>query len=138
MARRGKKRPARAKTSLVARARKAVSRVAKKVTSRVRSMKSRTAAPATTPRKAPKAVKMKTVRPPRRAADIPIDVLNRTYSPKQTSLKSPFRITGDERQRDQEFASGYADERWNEEDQLTNKSGDPRIGTHGRRYEPNE
>jgi hypothetical protein len=41
-------------------------------------------------------------------------------------------------QRDQESALGVADERWNDEDRLTNKSGDPRIGTHGRTYEPGE
>ncbi|HEY8849479.1 MAG TPA: hypothetical protein VIO12_09310 [Thermoanaerobaculia bacterium] len=138
MARRGQKKPATAKSSRVARARKAVSRIAKKLTSRVRSMKSRAAAPAATPRQASKAAKPKAARAPRRSTGIPIDALNPTYSPTQASLKSPFRITGDERQRDQEIASGYADERWNEEDRLTNKSGDPRIGTHGRRYEPNE
>ena len=137
MTRRGKKRPT-AKSSLVARARQAVSRLAKKVTSRVRSTKPRAAAAAAPPRKASKAAKPKAARAPRRSADIPIDVLNPTYSPTQANLKSPFRITGDERQRDQEIASGYADERWSEEDRLTNKSGDPRIGTHGRRYEPNE
>jgi hypothetical protein len=138
MARRGKKQPATAKSSRVARARKAVSRIAKKVTSRVRSMKSRAAVPATTPRKASKAAKPKAARAPRRSADIPIDVLNRMYTPTQTSLKASFRSTGEDHQRDQEFAAGYADERWNEEDRLTNKSGDPRIGTHGRQYEPNE
>ena len=60
------------------------------------------------------------------------------YTPNQTSLKASFRSTGEDRQRDQEFASGYADERWNDEDHFTNKSGDPRIGTHGRSYEPDE
>ncbi len=30
------------------------------------------------------------------------------------------------------------DERWNDEDLFTNKSGDPRIGTHRRTYEPAE
>src|ERR1700682_472510 len=105
MAQRGKRKPA------AARARKAVSRVAKKVMSRVRSAK-------------PKAA-----RPPRRPADIPIDVRTRTYTPTQTSLKAPFRITGEDRQRDQEYVSGYAEERFSEEDRLTNKSGDPRIGT---------
>jgi hypothetical protein len=138
MAQRVKKRPAAAKSSRIARARKAVSRIAKKVTSRIRSMKSRTAAPAATPRKASKTAKPKAARAPRRSADVPIDVLNQMYTPTQTSLKTPFRITGEERQRDQEFASGYTEERWNEEDRETNKSGDPRIGTHGRRYEPNE
>ena len=119
-------------------ARKAVSRFAKKVMSRVRSVKRRAAAPAAKPRKAPKAAKPKAARTPRRSTDIPIDALNRTYTPTQTSLKAPFRITGEDRQRDQEYVSGYAEERFSEEDRLTNKSGDPRIGTHGRRYEPNE
>ena len=134
MARREKK----TKSSPAARARKAVSRVTKKVTSRLRSVKSRGAAPVTTPGKMSKVAKTKAVRPPRRSPDIPIDVLNRAYTPTQTSLKAPFRIKGTDQQRDQEYASGYADERWNDEDRLTNKSGDPRIGTHGRRYEPNE
>ena len=33
---------------------------------------------------------------------------------------------------------GVSDERWNDEDRFTNKSGDPRIGTHRRTYEPAE
>lgn len=78
------------------------------------------------------------VRRPRREADIPLDQLARTYTPTQTSLKAPFRATGTDRQRDQEYAGGFADDRWNDEDHFTNKSGDPRIGTHGRTYEPGE
>lgn len=70
--------------------------------------------------------------------DIPLEVLDRTYTPPQTSLKASFRADGEDRQRDQELAGGYADERWNDEDHFTNKSGDPRIGTHHRKYEPNE
>ncbi len=79
-----------------------------------------------------------TSRRPRPQADVPMDLTSQTYIPTQTSLKGPFRATGDDRQRDQEFADGYADERWNDEDRLTNKSGDPRIGTHRRSYEPAE
>ena len=71
-------------------------------------------------------------------ADIPFDALTGSYTPTQTSLKAPFRADGADRQKDQEFANGVADERWNDEDRLTNKSGDPRIGTHGRTYEPGE
>jgi hypothetical protein len=71
-------------------------------------------------------------------SDIPIDQLANDYSPSQTALKSPFRADGRDQQRDQEFASGSVDERWNDEDRFTNKSGDPRIGTHGRSYEPGE
>jgi hypothetical protein len=77
-------------------------------------------------------------RRPQREADIPLDRIENAYTPTQTSLKAPFRASGADRQRDQEFASGVADERWNEEDRYTNKSGDPRIGTHGRTYEPGE
>jgi len=58
-----------------------------------------------------------------------------SYTPKQTGLKTSFRATGKEQQRDQELAGGFADERWNDEDRYTNKSGDPRIGTHHRKYE---
>ena len=76
--------------------------------------------------------------PRRVATDIPMDRLDDVYSPTQTSLKAPFRADGADHQRDQEFANGLADDRWNDEDRFTNKSGDPRIGTHGRTYEPGE
>lgn len=74
----------------------------------------------------------------RREADIPLEQLAGTYTPTQTSLKASFRADGADRHRDQEFANGAGDARWNDEDRLTNKSGDPRIGTHGRTYEPGE
>lgn len=77
-------------------------------------------------------------RPARLKTDIPIDQLEKAYTPTQTSVKTGFRATGADHQRDQEFANGVADTRWNDEDRLTNKSGDPRIGTHGRTYEPGE
>jgi hypothetical protein len=74
----------------------------------------------------------------RREADIPLDVIGRTYTPPFTGGKAGFRSDGADHQNDQEFAYGVADERWNDEDRLTNKSGDPRIGTHRRTYEPVE
>ena len=77
-------------------------------------------------------------RHPRRDADIPLDRIEGAYTPTQTSLKAPFRADGNDRQRDQEFARGVDDNHWNDEDRFTNKSGDPRIGTHGRTYEPGE
>lgn len=89
----------------------------------------------------PRITQARTPRPehPRRTeSDIPFDRLDRAYTPTQTSLKASFRATGADRQRDQEFADGYADDRWNDEDRATNKSGDSRIGTHGRTYEPGE
>jgi hypothetical protein len=80
----------------------------------------------------------KRTRPARPQTDIPIDQLEKAYMPTQTSMKAGFRESGADHQRDQEFAKGAADTRWNDEDRLTNKSGDPRIGTHGRTYEPGE
>jgi hypothetical protein len=77
-------------------------------------------------------------RPIRRNTDIPMEQLDRSHSPAQTSLKAPFRATGADQQRDQEFANGVGDARWNDEDHYTNSSGDPRIGTHRRSYEPGE
>lgn len=74
----------------------------------------------------------------RREADIPLDVIANTYTPPFTGGKAGFRSDGADHQNDQEFAYGHADERWNDEDRLTNKSGDPRIGTHRRTYEPGE
>jgi len=76
-------------------------------------------------------------RPKKIQSDIALDSLG-GYMPTQTSLKSSFRATGADQQRDQEFALGVTDERWNDEDRFTNKSGNPRIGTHGRTYEPEE
>jgi hypothetical protein len=128
--------------SRIARAGNAVRNAAKKVGARLRpakrqkqETKATPAARAAAPRKARES---RPARPQQRTADVPLDILNRTYTPKQTSLKASFRASGDERQRDQEFAGGFADERFNDEDRYTNKSGDPRIGTHHRRYEPGE
>lgn len=79
-----------------------------------------------------------TARSTRRQTDIPMDVLDRTYTPPLTSSKASFRSDGADHERDQEFAYGVADDRWNDEDRYTNKSGDPRIGTRGRTYETAE
>ena len=133
------KRPARRKkASPVTRVRKAVSRAARKVAAR-RPARRRKEPVTAEPRPSPKKRVLPTpARAPKRRPDIPIEILQQMYTPNQTSLKASFRSTGEDRQRDQEFASGYADERWNDEDHFTNKSGDPRIGTHGRSYEPDE
>lgn len=135
MARRASSSPKKA----VSRVAGAAKKVVRKVAARGRSSKPAKpveAKPAT--KKSKPRTQAATTRRRRAEPDIPLDVLNRTYTPKQTSLKAPFRATGAERQRDQELAGGFADERWNDEDRFTNKSGDPRIGTHGRRYEPGE
>lgn len=73
--------------------------------------------------------------PARREPDVPLDVLQREYIPPLTSSKTSFRNNGADHQRDQD---AVAADRWNDEDHFTNKSGDPRIGTHQRTYEPNE
>lgn len=80
---------------------------------------------------------VQTARPPRRQADIPFDVLDNVYIPPATSSKASFRSDGVDHQRDQELV-GRAENEWNDEDRYTNKSGDPRIGTHRRQYEPEE
>lgn len=73
-----------------------------------------------------------------RQTDIPLDVLDRSYTPPVTSSKASFRSDGADHHNDQEFGRGISDDRWNDEDRFTNKSGDPRIGTHRRTYEPDE
>lgn len=98
-----------------------------------------TAAAAPAPaQRARKAAPKTTARPTKREADIPLDVLDRAYTPPVTSSKASFRSDGADHQHDQEFSRGVADDRWNDEDHFTNKSGDPRIGTRRRTYEANE
>jgi hypothetical protein len=112
----------------------AVKSTAKKVTAKLRPRKAATkpaAAKAAPSRKAAPA----TARKRRPQSDVEMESLSKAYTPTQTSLKGPFRASGADRQRDQEKVG---DDRWNDEDRLTNKSGDPRIGTHGRTYEPGE
>lgn len=75
---------------------------------------------------------------PHATSDVPLDQLATAYQPAQTSLKSSFRADGADRERDQEYVTGAGDGTWNDEDRFTNRSGDPRIGTHGRTYEPGE
>jgi hypothetical protein len=77
-------------------------------------------------------------RPARRESDIPLDVLDRAYTPPVTSSKASFRSDGADKQQDQDLTPDAAGARWNDEDHYTNKSGDPRIGTRGRTYEANE
>lgn len=95
------------------------------------------AAPAAQPQRTPKAAPA-TARYPRREADIPLDVLDRAYTPQLTSSKAGFRSDGADHGHDQDFSRGVADADWKDEDHFTNKSGDPRIGTRQRTYEPTE
>jgi hypothetical protein len=90
-----------------------------------------TAPKAATPHNPPRA------RATRRTSDVPLDLLADVYTPSQTSLHGSFRSDGADQQNDQEvpFAAGDGFEN---EDHFTNKSGDTRIGMHGRTNEPGE
>lgn len=125
------------------RAASAVGRAVAKITGRGKSAKAAKPTQQATDHDAQPATRRKAAgqtaaRAPRRDSDIPMNQIDATYTPTQTSLKGPFRTSGDDRHRDQEFATGAGHDRWNDEDRLTNKSGDPRIGTHNRTYEPGE
>ena len=124
------------KSSRLARMRGAVARTAQRLTSKFRREKSEVTLQTQSPRRQSAASGQ--ARPRRPQTDVPFDLINSVYSPTQTSLKGPFRADGSDHQADQELAGGYIDERWNDEDRFTNKTGDPRIGTHGRSYEPGE
>jgi hypothetical protein len=131
-----------ARKGAVRRAGTAIARTAKKLTSKLHPgkrtkaepVKARATTRATPKVKTARATPRPAARPTKRTTDIPLDVVARTYTPNQTSLKTPFRADGSDRQRDQDLPG----EGWNDEDHYTNKSGDPRIGTHGRAYEPGE
>ena len=71
-------------------------------------------------------------RPVQRTSDIPMEAIENAYTPPITSSKASFRSDGADHARDQDFITYASEDRWNDEDRLTNKSGDPRIGTHGR------
>src|SRR2546423_494459 len=89
-------------------AKAAIGRAAKKVTKRLQPPGKSAAPSGGTPRpaKVKKRSTAKASRPTQRETDIPMDVLNKTYTPKQTSLKASFRADGKDRSRDQELASG--------------------------------
>lgn len=111
----------------------------KRVFARGRSEEEAVTAETATPveASAPRTAAAGTSRTVRRQTDVPLDVLD-SYTPPATSSKSSFRSDGADHQQDQEFSLGVDESRWNDEDHFTNKSGDPRIGTRHRTYEPAE
>lgn len=131
--------------SAVKRAGGAVARTARKLATKLDPRKHAKVAAAPAAKKAkaakPEAAPAKTspgpARPMRRESDVPMDVIAQSYAPSQTSIKTSFRSDGADHERDQELPPG-AGERFENEDHFTNKSGDSRIGTHGRTYEPGE
>ncbi|MEA2165313.1 MAG: hypothetical protein QOK37_3440 [Thermoanaerobaculia bacterium] len=123
--------------SAVKRAGSAIARTARKLTMKLNPLK-RAAKPAEKPARVakPKAPAA-TARATKRQSDVPIDLLAQSYAPSQTSIKTSFRSDGADHHNDQEIPFG-TDERFENEDHFTNRSGDARIGTHGRSYEPGE
>ncbi|HEV7424850.1 MAG TPA: hypothetical protein VGQ46_00685 [Thermoanaerobaculia bacterium] len=122
--------------SVVSKAGGAIARTARKLTSKLNPLK-RSAKAGAAKAKVNAKPKGATARTKEIRADVPLDLIASTYSPKQTSLETSFRSDGADQQHDQEMPMGGAD-RWQDEDHFTNKSGDTRIGTHGRSYEPGE
>jgi hypothetical protein len=122
--------------SAISKAGGAIARTARKLTAKLNPRKraAKTAEAARTKAAKPKTATARAKQP---RTDVPLDLIASTYSPKQTSLKTSFRSDGADRQHDQEMPVGTPD-RWQDEDHFTNKSGDARIGTHGRSYEPGE
>jgi hypothetical protein len=156
----GRQMPQKQGKSAVKRAGGAVARTARKLATKLDPRKRAKVAAAPKAKKAkaakPKAVQTKTAKtktaktnvaptkasptPPRivrRESDVPMDAIAQEYAPHQTSIKTSFRSDGSDHERDQELPPG-AGERFENEDHFTNKSGDARIGTHGRTYEPGE
>jgi hypothetical protein len=123
--------------SAISKAGGAIARTARKLTAKL-NPRNRSAKPAeAATRKVIAKPQTATARAKQPRTDIPLDLVESTYSPKQTSLKTSFRSDGADQQDDQEMPIGAAG-RWQDEDHFTNKSGDARIGTHGRSYEPGE
>ena len=124
--------------SAVRKAGGAIARTARKLTAKLDPRK-RSAAKKTAEAAKKKAAKPQTAtaRAKQPRTDVALDLIANTYSPRQTSVKASFRSDGSDQQLDQEMPIGGAD-RWQDEDHFTNKSGDARIGTHGRTYEPGE
>jgi hypothetical protein len=124
-----------------------VARTARKLTTkpnpRKRVAKAKKAPVARAKKKAPEpqAAKPKrnptAARPLQRTSDVPLDLLSDAYVPKQTNMKTSFRSDGADQQSDQEISPGEVD-RFRDEDHFTNKSGDNRIGTHGRTGVPDQ
>ena len=123
--------------SVVRKAGGAIARTARKLTAKLDPRKRAAKKAEAAKKKVAAKPKTATARAKQPRTDVALDLIASTYSPKQTSLKASFRSDGADQQLDQEMPIGAAD-RWQDEDHFTNKSGDARIGTHGRSYEPGE
>lgn len=123
--------------SIVSKTRGAIARTARKLTAKLDPRKRSAQKAEAAKKKVVAKPQTATARATQPRSDVALDLIANTYSPKQTSVKASFRSDGGDQQLDQEMPIGAAD-RWQDEDHFTNKSGDARIGTHGRSYEPGE
>ena len=123
--------------SAISKAGGAIARTARKLTAKLDPRKRAAKTAEAAKKKVAAKPQTATARAKQPRTDVPLDLIASTYSPRQTSVKASFRSNGSDQQLDQEMPIGAAD-RWQDEDHFTNKSGDARIGTHGRSYEPGE
>lgn len=130
--------------SAVRKAGGAIARTARKLTTKLKPRKRVAAKAAEAPKVKAQAAKPRKPQPNppaaravHRTSDVPLDLIADSYVPKQTSLKGSFRSDGADQQNDQEIVLG-TDDRFQDEDHFTNKSGDVRIGTHKRNHEQGE
>jgi hypothetical protein len=88
---------------------------------------------ATTPRRTERRVTPQIRRVARTSTPVPdADV----HTPSQVSFRGPLDQRTKADPNKLRGAEKILNEQFNEEDEYTNKSGDPRIGTHGRKYVP--
>jgi hypothetical protein len=129
--------------SKVKRAAKKIQRAAKRAVASAKEkarVSSRRPAKATTPAPAPKRPPQP-ASPPQRVplggAVLPLRSEDE-HTPQQRSTHAPFRSGGPSgRDVDQELpAELKSNDQFSDEDHFTNRSGDPRIGTHNRSHEP--
>lgn len=117
------------------RAGKAVRKAAKKVTSMLKPAARKQAAKTTTsPRSKPSASPAK-ARTIRRVSDVDVTKLDAMSG--QASSKAPFDTKRSDAfaKHDIESALLNSNEEWGDEDHFTNRTGNKRIGTKGRKYE---
>jgi hypothetical protein len=123
--------------SVISKAGGSIARTARKLTAKLDPRKRSAKTAESAKKKVVAKPQIATARATQPRSDVALDLIANTYSPKQASVKASFRSDGGDQQLDQEMPIGAAD-RWQDEDHFTNKSGDARIGTHGRTYEPGE
>lgn len=124
------------KTGPIKRVASAVSSAAKKVASALKPGKGKKTAPAAASARAKTESQPATSRKPRRTSDVDATKLDDIRAG-QASSKAPFDQKRSDAfaKQDIESALATSNEEWGEENHLTNKTGNKRIGTRGRTYQ---